>query len=127
MGIASKLARVIAKKVIKKKPTKKVIKKKPTKKVIKKKPIIDYVTVPKKAYVDEEKYENMMSKGIKLTDAQLKAYSKAIKLTVDNMSEIDGRQYVTRNIRDNVKGTIEHALDEMDFLPKKYRDLYKKK
>tara|TARA_A100001391_G_scaffold200697_1_gene185826 strand:- start:358 stop:861 length:504 start_codon:yes stop_codon:yes gene_type:complete len=88
----------------------------------------DYVTIPKKAYTDEEKYDKMMRSGKKLTDAQLKAYSKAVKFTVDNMIEIDGRQYVTRKAKQTLKGTVAHALDEMsDFLPKKYLDLYKKK
>ena len=92
------------------------------------KPKSDYVTIPKKAYTDEEKYDKMMRSGKKLTDAQLKAYSKAVKFTVDNMIEIDGRQYVTRKAKQNLKGTVAHALDEMsDFLPKKYLDLYKKK
>ena len=91
-----------------------------------------YVTPPKekemKAYTDEEKYDKMMRSGKKLTDAQLKAYSKAVKFTVDNMIEIDGRQYVTRKAKQTLKGTVAHALDEMsDFLPKKYLDLYKKK
>ena len=69
----------------------------------------------------------MMRSGKKLTDAQLKSYSRAVKLTTDYMAEIDGRQYVSRSIRDREKGTVAHALDEMDWLPKKYRSLYKKK
>tara|TARA_B100000073_G_scaffold91752_1_gene72598 strand:+ start:603 stop:1103 length:501 start_codon:yes stop_codon:yes gene_type:complete len=92
------------------------------------KPKSDYVIIPKKAYTDEEKYNKMMRSGKKLTDAQLKAYSKAVKFTVDNMIEIQGRQYVTRKAKQTLKGTVAHALDEMrDFLPKKYLDLYKKK
>jgi len=120
MGIISKFARKAAKKIIKKKPT---AKKKTTAKAKS-----DYVTIPKKAYTDEEKYDKMMRSGKKLTDAQLKAYSKAVKFTVDNMIEIDGRQYVTRKAKQKLKGTVAHALDEMsDFLPKKYLNLYKKK
>ena len=60
----------------------------------------DYVKVPKKAYTDEDKYEKMMRSGKKLSDAQLKAYSRAVKLTTDYMAEIDGRQYISRSIRD---------------------------
>tara|TARA_R100000231_G_C5255712_1_gene144130 strand:+ start:144 stop:614 length:471 start_codon:yes stop_codon:yes gene_type:complete len=88
---------------------------------------IDWVKVPEKYYRDEDKYESMMMAGKKLSDVQLKAYSKAIKFTTDNMAEIDGRQYVTRKARDNIKGTVNHALKEMDFLPKEYLALYKKK
>ena len=140
MGIASKIARGIAKKVIKKKkPTSTKTKKiKPLNKTQLKEQQrkqkegsdfarFDYVKVPKKAYTDEEKYEKMMRSGKKLTDAQLKSYSRAVKLTTDYMAEIDGRQYVSRSIRDREKGTVAHALDEMDWLPKKYRSLYKKK
>tara|TARA_B100001113_G_C21036936_1_gene590569 strand:- start:58 stop:537 length:480 start_codon:yes stop_codon:yes gene_type:complete len=91
-------------------------------------PKSDYAIIPKKAYTDEEKYDKMMRSGKKLTNAQLKAYSKAVKFTVDNMIEIQGRQYVTRKAKQTLKGTVAHALDEMsDFLPKKYLDLYKKK
>ena len=140
MGIASKIARGIAKKVIKKKkPTSTKTKKiKPLNKTQLKElqrkqkegsdfARFDYVKVPKKAYTDEEKYEKMMRSGKKLTDAQLKSYSRAVKLTTDYMAEIDGRQYISRSIRDREKGTVAHALDEMDWLPKKYRSLYKKK
>ena len=139
MGIASKIARGIAKKVIKKKPTSTKTKKikplnKTQLKALQRKQKessdfarFDYVKVPKKAYTDEEKYEKMMRSGKKLTDAQLKSYSRAVKLTTDYMAEIDGRQYVSRSIRDREKGTVAHALDEMDWLPKKYRSLYKKK
>tara|TARA_R100001082_G_scaffold105265_1_gene77221 strand:+ start:849 stop:1274 length:426 start_codon:yes stop_codon:yes gene_type:complete len=141
MGIISKLVRKGTKKVTKKKTT---VKKKTTAKA---KPLnktqlkalqrklkessdfarFDYVKVPKKAYTDEEKYEKMMRSGKKLTDAQLKSYSRAIKLNNEYMTEIDGREYVSRSIRDREKGTVAHALSEMDFLPKKYLDLYKKK
>ena len=140
MGIASKIARGIAKKVIKKKkPTSTKTKKikplnKTQLKALQRKQKessdfarFDYVKVPKKAYTDEDKYEKMMRSGKKLTDAQLKSYSRAVKLTTDYMAEIDGRQYVSRSIRDREKGTVAHALDEMDWLPKKYRSLYKKK
>ena len=150
MGIASKIARGIAKKVIKKKPTSTKTKKikpkssfwKAASKSLNKTQLkelqrkqkegsdfarFDYVKVPKKAYTDEDKYEKMMRSGKKLTDAQLKSYSRAVKLTTDYMAEIDGRQYVSRSIRDREKGTVAHALDEMDWLPKKYRSLYKKK
>ena len=140
MGIASKIARGIAKKVIKKKkPTSTKTKKikplnKTQLKALQRKQKessdfarFDYVKVPKKAYTDEDKYEKMMRSGKKLSDAQLKAYSRAVKLTTDYMAEIDGRQYVSRSIRDREKGTVAHALDEMDWLPKKYRSLYKKK
>ena len=140
MGIASKIARGIAKKVIKKKkPTSTKTKKikplnKTQLKALQRKQKessdfarFDYVKVPKKAYTDEDKYEKMMRSGKKLSDAQLKAYSRAVKLTTDYMAEIDGRQYISRSIRDREKGTVAHALDEMDWLPKKYRSLYKKK
>tara|TARA_Y100001937_G_scaffold5138_1_gene6802 strand:- start:763 stop:1272 length:510 start_codon:yes stop_codon:yes gene_type:complete len=96
-------------------------------KIAKPKTSSDYVKVPEKYYRDEDKYEKMMRAGKKLSDVQLKAYSKAIKFTIDNMAEIDGRQYVTRKAKDTIKGTVSHALKEMDFLPKKYLDLYKKR
>lgn len=110
------LIKATAKKVIKKK--------KPSPNINRK---IDWVKVPEKYYRDEDKYESMMMAGKKLSDVQLKAYSKAIKFTTDNMAEIDGRQYVTRKVKDNIKGTVNHALKEMDFLPKEYLALYKKK
>ena len=96
-------------------------------KIAKPKTSSDYVKDPEKYYRDEDKYEKMMRAGKKLSDVQLKAYSKAIKFTIDNMAEIDGRQYVTRKAKDTIKGTVSHALKEMDFLPKKYLDLYKKR
>ena len=121
MALSKILSKAI-KKVKKKKPIAKTIKQK-----AKPKTSSDYVKVPEKYYRDEDKYEKMMMAGKKLSDVQLKAYSKAIKFTIDNMAEIDGRQYVTRKAKDTIKGTVSHALREMDFLPKEYLDLYKKR
>jgi len=88
----------------------------------------DWVRTSIKFYRDEEKYNDMARAGKKLTDAQLKKYSKAIKMTTEYAAEIDGTFYNTRNHRDKMKGTVEHALDDLkDFVPKKYMDLYKKK
>ena len=115
------------------KPTKKKIssiKKKSTvkKKVVTKQNPDDWVRTSIKFYRDEEKYENMVRAGKKLTDAQLKKYSKAVKMTTDYAAEIDGTFYNTRSHRDKMKGTVEHALDDLkSFAPKKYIDLYKKK
>jgi|TARA_R100000479_G_C6272538_1_gene160048 hypothetical protein len=98
------------------------------KKPVKKQSSNDYVMVSNKFYKDEEKFENMARAGKKLTDAQLKRYSKAVKMTTDYAAEIDGTMYNTRNHRDKVQGTVAHALDDLkSYLPKKYMDLYKKK
>jgi len=98
------------------------------KKVVTKQNPDDWVRTSIKFYRDEEKYNDMARAGKKLTDAQLKKYSKAIKMTTEYAAEIDGTFYNTRNHRDKMKGTVEHALDDLkDFVPKKYMDLYKKK
>ena len=56
-----------------------------------------------------------------------KAYSKAIKFTTDELAYIDDRAYVTRKARDNISGTVKHALESIDYFgaPKKYLNLYK--
>ena len=98
------------------------------KKVVKKQSPDDWVRTSIKFYRDEEKYGDMARAGKKLSEAQLKKYSKAIKMTTEYAAEIDGTFYNTRNHRDKMKGTVGHALDDLkDFVPKKYMDLYKKK
>ena len=132
-----KLIRAGIKKGLKKSTTKKKITAKSKtikprspakKKVVTKQNPDDWVRTSIKFYRDEEKYNDMARAGKKLTDAQLKKYSKAIKMTTEYAAEIDGTFYNTRNHRDKMKGTVEHALDDLkDFVPKKYMDLYKKK
>jgi len=132
-----KLIRAGIKKGLKKSTTKKKITAKSKtikprspakKKVVTKQNPDDWVRTSIKFYRDEEKYNDMARAGKKLTDAQLKKYSKAIKMTTEYAAEIDGTFYNTRNHRDKMKGTVEHALDDLkDFAPKKYMDLYKKK
>ena len=118
-------------KMARKKATKKPTpapKKPAVKKPVKKQSSNNYVIVSNKFYKDEEKFENMARAGKKLTDAQLKRYSKAVKMTTDYAAEIDGTMYNTRNHRDKVQGTVAHALDDLkSYLPKKYMDLYKKR
>ena len=91
------------------------------------KPKNNYVKVPMQAFKDEEKYEQMMRDGKKLSDTQLKAYSKAVKLTTDKVQIIDDIPYVTRTTKDKTVGTVSHALNNMDFLSKSYLNLYKQK
>ena len=132
-----KLIRAGIKKGLKKSTTKKKITAKSKtikprspakKKVVTKQNPDDWVRTSIKFYRDEEKYNDMARAGKKLTEAQLKKYSKAIKMTTEYAAEIDGTFYNTRNHRDKMKGTVEHALDDLkDFVPKKYMDLYKKK
>jgi vancomycin resistance protein YoaR len=131
-GIGSFIGKKVAKKVVKKvakkvAPKKKVVETKPKKKTTNNQSM--WVKVPNKYFKDEEKYEAMIDSGKKLSDAQLKAYSKAIKFTTDELAYIDDRAYVTRKARDNISGTVKHALESMDYFgaPKKYLSLYKSK
>ena len=97
-----------------------------------------YTKVPNKYFDDELKYDRMISSGKKLSDAQLKAYSKAVKVTsipFKNKHYLNNDTYVTRGTMDTTPGTKKHALEtikrfsEYGFLkiPKKYLDLYKRK
>ena len=50
-----------------------------------------------------------------------------MKLTTDKVQIIDDIPYVTRTTKDKTVGTVSHALNNMDFLPKSYLNLYKQK
>jgi len=108
MGIGSFIAKKVAKKVVKK-----VVPKSNTKKV------------PKKFMKDEEKYLKLIESNKPISEKQLLAFSKAVK--VNQRTNADG--FINLNTLNKAKGSLTHGrkeLDELGYNPKKLTPLIKR-
>jgi len=125
-GIGSFIGKKVAKKVVKKVVPKGKIKGASVAKTFSEASNVGKIKkVPKKFFKDEEKYLKLIEKHKPISEKQLLAFSKAVKIT--ERTNADG--FINLNTLNKAKGSLTHGkreLEELGYNPKKLNSLMKK-